>query len=140
MILYIDTLVSFMPDSTLDNEGKLVPSETLGAGREAMISLSQYQQTHDIKSLYAAINQACKYAHADMIDTVVQTLNLDEPTLFESKPGPTYITSAALELFQSVKPQVDFDVVKFVAYLLKAIHEEFNCIYKSQQNVTQESK
>lgn len=126
MILYVDTLVSFMPDSTVDNEGKLVKSDTLLAGRNAMIELSKYQQFHDTKALYSAINYACNYAHVDMIDTVVQTLNLDEPILFESKPGPTYVTSAALDLFQSVKPKVDFDVVKFVAYLLKAIHEDLS--------------
>ena len=139
MILYIDTLVSFMPDSTIDNEGKLVKSDALLAGRNAMIELSKYQQFGDTKALYAAINHACNYAHADMIDTVVRTLNCDDPDLYKLVPAQFYVNNAALELFQSVKPKVDFDVVKFVAYLLKAIHEDLEEAYESQQNVTQES-
>jgi len=129
MILYIDTLVSFMPDSTLDNEGKLVKSDTLLAGRNAMIELSKYQQFSDTKALYAAINYACNYAHVDMIDTVVRTLNCDDPDLYKKVPAQYYVNDAALRLFQSVKPKEEFDVVKFVAYLLKAIHEDLATAY-----------
>lgn len=139
MILYIDTLVSFMPDSTIDNEGKLVKSDTLLAGRNVMIELSKYQQFNDTKALYAAINHACNYAHADMIDTIVRTLNCDDPDLYKRMPAQYYVNNAALDLFQSVKPKVDFDVVKFVAYLLKAIHEDLAQAYESQVKVNSTS-
>lgn len=126
MTLHIDTLVAFMPDSTIDNEGKLVPSEALAAGKDAMICLTNYWNSHDIKLLYAAISNACKYAKVDMIDTVLSTLNEENPNLDKPAPPNYFVHHAAIELFSSVKPKNDFNVRLFVAYILAAIHNQFD--------------
>ena len=122
MKLYIDTLVAFMPDSTLDNEGKLVPSETLAAGKEAMICLANYWKSHDIKFLYGAISSACKYAKKDIIDAVLDTLNEEDPNADRSAPPNFFVHLAAIELLSSVKHSQEFNIRLFVAYLIAAIH------------------
>lgn len=126
MILHIDTLVPFMPDSTIDNEGKLTPSESLAAGKEAMACLSAYKKSGEIKLLYAAISNACKYAKVDMIDAVLGTLNEDNPDLSKAAPSEYFVHLAAIELFRSVKPSHDFDIGLFIAYILTAIHTHLN--------------
>ena len=140
MNLYLDTLVSFMPDSVLDAEGKLIPNASLAAGRNAMIDLVRYNRTYEIKSLYSAIDNACKYANANMIDVVLATTNCHDIDLGSIAPSYYFISQAATLLFKSIKPSEEFNVVLFVSYLLTAIHKELDAQYESQQNVIPESK
>ena len=140
MNLYIDTLVAFMPDSTIDNEGKLVPSETLAAGKDAMICLANYVRTRDTKLLYAAISHACTYMNKDIITTVLVALDKDHPNLNKKASAIYFVEQSAPLLLHSVKHTVDFELPLFVAYLLSAIHDDMQTAYELSQQLPTESK
>ena len=119
MKLYYDMFIPYMPDKDVDEEGKLVPSKTREAGRNAMIELSNFQRTGNLISLYNAVLNACIYAEVDLIDEILglpEDLEIPDISITEA------VDMCAKMLFKSINPENKFDINKFVAILLTAAH------------------
>lgn len=119
MKLYYDMFIPYMPDKDVDADGKLVPSKTREAGRNAMIELSNFQRTGNLVSLYNAVLNACIYAEVDLIDEILglpEDLEIPDISITEA------VDMCAKMLFKSINPKNEFDVDKFVALLLTSAH------------------
>ena len=129
MKLFYDMLVPFMPDSELDNENQLVPSKTKVAARQAMIELSNFQNTGNVVCLYNAVFQACLYKETDIVEKL---LNLPEDIVIPEISIPDAVDMCAKMLFRSVDPKNAFDLDKFICILLTAAHFAIESINKEQ--------
>lgn len=120
MKLYYDMLVPYMPDSVKDADGNLVKSDKRASGRDAMIDLSNFQQSGDVNSLYHSVLSACIYADKDLVDVIV---NIPEDV---EVPNGTSIDkvldNSAKMLFSSIKDMNNFDINVYVCNLLTAAH------------------
>lgn len=137
MKLFYDMLVPFMPDSEMDAEGKLVPSESKIAGRQAMIELSNFQTSGNIICLYNAVFQACLYAKVDLVDKITnlpETVEIPEVSINEA------VDICAKMLFQSVKPENTFDIDKFICILLTSAHFAIEAINKENSEKSEVDK
>lgn len=119
MKFYCDMFIPFMPDSEVNEEGKLVPSETKQAGRKAMIELDAFQNDGNIAHLYNSVVQACLYAKVDVVDTLV---NLPEDIEIPNVSIQEAVNICAKLLFKSVNPNNGFELDKFICILLTASH------------------
>ena len=123
MKLYYDMLIAYMPDATIDGEGKYVTDTVKSAGRKAMMELSNFQNSGNIMALYQSVIFACTYAGVDLVDTIYElskpnaSISIDPNTSVEH-----LLNSAAMELFESIKPDITFDYLGYVAEVLTAIH------------------
>ena len=70
MKLFYDNLISFMPESIINN-GESVPDKHLVAARTAMIYLADFQNTHNVNSLYKSVDQIAIYADVDIVDLML---------------------------------------------------------------------
>ena len=132
MKLYYDTLVPYMPDATKNDAGEMVPNEVLAAGRSAMIELSEFQLTGNVMALYQSVIYACKYAGADLIDSI---LNIPDDLDVRSEVTiGKLIDDAAIMLFKSINTEKYlFDLNAFLVNILTAEHYVFIEIQKSKQ-------
>ena len=120
MKLYYDMLIPYMPDAVQDENGELVQNDQKIAGRRAMSELANFQNNGNVISLYQSVIYACTYAGVDLVDTI---LSIPEDIDFE--PGVTVIATiddAAKLLFKSIKPGESFDIHRYVANILMAVH------------------
>jgi hypothetical protein len=123
MKLYYDMLIAYMPDATINDEGKYVADNTKAAGRKAMVELSNFQNSGNIMALYQSVIYACTYAGADLVDTIYELFKPNAPISIEPNTSVEYLLdSAAMELFESIKPDITFDYLDYVAEVLMAIH------------------
>lgn len=137
MKLYYDTLIPFMPTASVDETGKLVPDESKSACRQAMIELSNFQTSGNIMSLYQSVMFACKYVNIDLVDAV---LSEKDVKLKEGATAGYLIDEAAKLLFRSINPDYEFDIDKFVTYVLTAAHAMFLSLQESEQKKEKESE
>lgn len=129
MKLYYDMLVPFMPDKDVDDEGKLIPSKSREAGRNAMIELSNFQRTGNLINLYNAALSGCIYAEVDLVDEILglpEDLEIPDVSINEA------IDMCAKMLFKSINPDNRFDIDKFVALLLTSAHFGIESIQAEQ--------
>ena len=123
MKLYYDMLIAYMPDATIDGEGKYVTDTVKSAGRKAMMELSNFQNSGNIMALYQSVIFACTYAGVDLVDTIYELSKPNAPISIDPNTSVEYLlNSAAMQLFESIKPDVTFDHLNFVAEVLTAIH------------------
>ena len=133
MTLYYDTLIPYMPDSSKNEVGEMIPNETLAAGRSAMIELAEFQTTGNLMALYQAVIFACKYAEQDLIDSI---LNLPKDiTVSANDSVTTLVDHAAIALFRSInKEKYPFDLNLFLANILTAEHIIFLSLQQAKRN------
>ena len=125
MKLYYDMLIAYMPDATIDDEGKYVADSTKAAGRKAMMELANFQNSGNIMALYQSVIFACTYAGVDLVDTIYELSKPNAPINIIIDPSTSVehlLNSAAMELFESIKPDITFDYLGYVAEVLTAIH------------------
>ena len=123
MKLYYDMLIAYMPDATIDGEGKYVTDTVKAAGRKAMMELSNFQNSGNIMALYQSVIFACTYAGVDLVDTIYELSKPNAPVSIDPNTSVEHLlNSAAMELFESIKPDITFDYLGYVAEVLTAIH------------------
>lgn len=123
MKLYYDMLIAYMPDAAIDDEGKYVADSTKAAGRKAMMELANFQNSGNIMALYQSVIFACTYASVDLVDTIYELSKPNAPTSIDLNTSVEYLlNSAAMQLFESIKPDITFDYLDYVAEVLTAIH------------------
>ena len=123
MKLYYDMLIAYMPDATIDGEGKYVTDAVKAAGRKATMELSNFQNSGNIMALYQSVIFACTYAGVDLVDTIYELSKPNAPTSIDpNTPVEHLLNSAAMQLFESIKPDTTFDYLDYVAEVLTAIH------------------
>lgn len=125
MKLYYDMLIAYMPDATINDEGKYVADSTKAAGRKAMMELANFQNSGNLMALYQSVIFACTYAGVDLVDTIYELSKPNAPINISIDPSTSVehlLNSAAMELFESIKPDITFDYLGFVAEVLTAIH------------------
>ncbi len=117
MKLYYDNLISYMPDSIMDN-GELVPDPKLTAARQAMMLLANFQNTHNINSLYESVHQIAIYADIDIVDLMLSLKDVH----VEDAPIDDLLDIAAKNLFKTITNSEDFDYKYYSAILLSVAH------------------
>ena len=126
MKLYYDTLVAYMPDSTTNDKGEVVPDNKLAARRKAMIELASFQNTNNPIPLYQSIIDVCTYCDVDLVDTLFSI-----PADIEFEEGTSIgqlLDEAAEMLFRSIKANSneEFDIYQYVARISAIIHVVIN--------------
>lgn len=134
MKLFYDMLVPFMPDKDVDDDGKLIPSKSREAGRNAMIELSYFQRTGNLINLYNATLNGCIYAEVDLVDEI---LGLPEDLEIPNISINEAVDMCAKMLFKSINPDNHFDIDKFVALLLTSAHFGMESIQAEQMKQKQ---
>ena len=125
MKLYYDTLIAFMPDSVRTEDGRLIQDPQKLAGRKALIELAKYQNEGNIMSLYQSVLEACIYAGVDLVDTILQLSAYSDKVEYHDMPQ-ILIDHCAKMLFQSIKPDYDFNIELFLSNILTAAHDIMN--------------
>lgn len=126
MKLYYDTLVAYMPDSTTNDKGEVVPDNKLAARRKAMIELASFQNTNNPIPLYQSIIDVCTYCGVDLVDTL---LSIPDEIEFEEGTSIGQLLDEAAEmLFRSIKTNSneEFDIYQYVARISAIIHVVIN--------------
>jgi hypothetical protein len=106
-----------MPDSILEN-GELVTDPKLSAARKAMMLLANFQNTHNVNSLYESVNQIAIYVGVDIVDLMLslKDVHVEEGTVDD------LLDIAAKNLFKTVTDSEDFDYKYYAAILLSVAH------------------
>lgn len=130
MKLFYDMFVPFMPDSDMNEEGKIVPSDSKMSGRKAMIELSNFQIDGNISHLYNAVLHACMYQKVDLVNTLV---NIPEDVEIPNVSIQEAIDICAKMLFKSVNPNNGFDLNKFIGILLTSAHFALEAINSEKE-------
>ena len=120
MKLYYDNLISFMPDSIIGEDGAVV-DEKLKAARSAMIMLADFQNTHNVSSLYKSVAEIAVYAGVDIVDLM---LSLSDVRI-EDGEVEDLLDIAAKNLFKTVTitgKDDQFDYRYYSAILLTVAH------------------
>ena len=132
MKLYYDMLVPFMPIANINDKGEAVNSDSLIAGRQSMMELSEFQINGNLMSLYQSVVLACRYAGKDVADVI---LNIPDDMEIPNFTVSEFIDDAAKMLFKSsMNDKYPFDLNRFVSYVLSATHIIFVSIQQSKQN------
>ena len=138
MKLFYDNLISFMPDSIINN-GESVPDKRLVAARNAMVYLADFQNTHNVNSLYKSVDQIAIYAEVDIVDLM---LSLKDIQVEEGKIDDL-LDIAAKNLFKTIsqydKPE-EFDYRYYAAILLSVAHAVMDAQRKYIQEVANMQK
>lgn len=117
MKLFYDNLISYMPDSIIDN-GEVVPNPKLAAARQAMKLLANFQNTHNVNSLYESVHQIAIYADIDIVDLMLSLKDVQ----VENAPIDDLLDIAAKNLFKTITNSEDFDYKYYSAILLSVAH------------------
>lgn len=133
MELFYDVLVPYMPDTVKSETGEMVSSETLSAGRKAMMELSEFQLTGNLMALYQAVLSACKYAEKDFVDTLTNIP--DDMTVDKDSTVRQLVDESAIMLFKSINPEkYPFDLNRFVVNIMVAAHLVFIMVRQDAAN------
>ena len=138
MKLYYDTLIAYMPDAVRDENGAMIHSNTLAAGRGAMSELAEFQITGNIMSLYQAVIFACRYAGQDLIESITTVIDTMEVSV--DATVTELLDESAMILFKSINSEkYPFDLNRFLANLLAAEHLVYVTIQRAKQQKSQEA-
>ena len=138
MKLFYDNLISFMPESIINN-GESVPDKHLVAARTAMIYLADFQNTHNVNSLYKSVDQIAIYADVDIVDLM---LSLKDIQVEEGKIDDL-LDIAAKNLFKTISQygkEDQFDYRYYAAILLSVAHAVMDAQRKYLQEISNMQK
>ena len=138
MKLFYDNLISFMPESIINN-GESVPDKHLVAARTAMIYLADFQNTHNVNSLYKSVDQIAIYADVDIVDLM---LSLKDIQVEEGKIDDL-LDIAAKNLFKTISQygkEDHFDYRYYAAILLSVAHAVMDAQRKYIQEISNMQK
>ena len=138
MKLFYDNLISFMPESIINN-GESVPDKHLVAARTAMIYLADFQNTHNVNSLYKSVDQIAIYADVDIVDLM---LSLKDIQVEEGKIDDL-LDIAAKNLFKTISQygkEDQFDCRYYAAILLSVAHAVMDAQRKYIQEISNMQK
>ena len=121
MKLYYDNLVAYMPDSVIVDD-KPVKDKKLTAARNAMMCLSDFQNSGNISNLYESIRQISIYSEISIPDLL---FSLKDIQISETTELDDLLDIAAKNLFQTSTPNYDpksFDYKYYSAILMYVAH------------------
>ena len=121
MKLYYDNLIAYMPAATFEEGKEPVPDRKLSAARDAMIMLADFQNTHNIFSLYKSVASIAVYADIDIVDLILSLGDIE----IEENNIDDALDIAAKNLFKTVssnEPKGQFDYKYYAAILLSVAH------------------
>lgn len=117
MKLFYDNLIPFMPDAKIV-DGNRVPDTKLQIVRQTVIYLADFQNDHNLISLYEAVNQFSLYAEMSVLDLILSLGDIEIPTMTIDESLDYVVTS----LIKSYSPDNEVDVKKCSAILLSIAH------------------